>query len=250
MLEAVRGISGRRYQPDGKLWELPCRGEDVQGAMEAAGYHVTADTEMGRPLEAPSQPRRIRADRIAIRTLEGERAVVGGRFRAMLAAVKAIEGRRWLPRDRVWELPGTLVELGESLAGQGFRIVTQEEAEGLPPAPPGEVSDAALSEAPAPSRRRDQILLRTQDGKCYLVGGSFEAMLGAVRDVDGRRFVSAEKLWELPCTMAVVRDIMAARGYAIEPVEAPAAAPEAELPPDMPFTEPPPEELEEEESIF
>lgn len=212
MLRVVRALPGRRFRGDEKIWEIPARIEEIQRAVEAAGFHVTADTEMGRPL-TPAAARR-EPDHVRIRTSEGDKAVVGGDFKNMVAVIKGMEGRQWLAAERIWAVPGPLPELTAALAAHGLQLVdTTEKAQPTTPAAEG-----------AP-RRRDQIRIRAQDGDFWVVGGTFSEMLEAVKMQEGRRFISADKLWELPLPSAQVAQALADLGLRLEPVQ---AAPDAD----------------------
>ncbi len=212
MLRVVRELPGRRFRGDEKIWEIPARIEEVQRAVEAAGFHVTADSEMGHAL-SPAAARR-EPEQVRIRTSEGDKAVVGGDFKSMLAVIKELEGRQWLAAERIWAVPGPVSELVVALAAHGLQLVDA----------PEKVRTAAPKAEAAP-RRRDQIRIRTQDGDFWVVGGPFSQMLEAVKALEGRRFVSADKLWELPLPSAQVAQALADLGLALEPVR---ATPDAE----------------------
>lgn len=214
MLAVVRGIQGRRYRPEEKLWEIPAQVGEVQQVVEAAGFHVTSDPDGGRAIQrSAARASHGSADRVLIRVGDAERAVVGGAFQAMLDAVKAIEGKRWLSQERVWSLPGSLEDVENILAGQGFRVVSLEEAGTIP-------ADSFIKPAaPAPEaapRRRDQIHIRALDGEAWIVGGQFRAMLEAIKGIEGRRFLAEAKLWELPCSLVEVQAALEPLGYMVE----------------------------------
>lgn len=257
MLEFVREQPKRRYRPNERIWEIPAQVEAIQEAAEDAGFHVTADTEVGHALQRSRKPRKGQADQISVQLEDGEYAVVGGQFYPMLNAVKAIEGRRWQPQQRAWQLPVTLADLRETVSEYGFQVVTPEEAAELPPTLEQEATDTKTTSPspPFPSRRRDQIRIRGQDGEDWVVGGDFRAMLGAIKSLEGRRFVSEEKLWEIPAPLAAIQTALATHGFHLESAESqetnavPEADAETEEPPgqaeelpDIPWEEPPVDE--------
>ncbi len=243
MLALVRGFAGRRFRSDERIWEIPLKSEEIQQKAEEAGFHLTSDTEMGHALQAPSaRPRRGQADRVLIRVGTEERAVVGGAFGDMLTAVKNIEGRRWAPREHVWMLPGTLEEIQQAVGG--YRVVTLEEADQLPAVDPEKAPPPPAAAAAAATPRRDQIRIRATDGEGWVVGGSFRDMLQVIKEIDGRRFVSELKLWDIPGSAAAIRDLLASRGYTLEldgeaPVE---GAPQPVGPSPVPMPQPEPDE--------
>ena len=161
MLALVRGLPSRRYQPSERIWEIPQGIAEIQALAETAGYHVTSDTEMGRALPRatrPAHPRRGPADRILVR-VDGEvKAVVGSAFRAMLDTIKAIEGRRFVSTEKLWELPGTLPEIMANLGAQGLQIVSPEQADQISAAPQSAASPPQAK--PAAQRASDTIRIR------------------------------------------------------------------------------------------
>ena len=225
MLAWVRQLPRRRYQSSERLWEIPQNITDIQKATEEAGFHVTADTEMGRALK-PTTPQRGSADRILVRVGQQTLAVVGGSFRKMLDAVKAVEGRRFVSEAKLWELPGDVPAITSQMEERGYQVVTHQEAEGLPPAQAVATSDTPASPAsigPA-ADREDRIRVRVTDGEFWVTGRPFREMLDAIKALEGRRFVSAAKLWEVPITGEELHTAMSASELSLTQAEPERAA--------------------------
>jgi len=181
-----------------------------------------------------------RKDRIRIQVEGQEFNVVGGSFQDMLAAVKLINGRRFVGELRVWQLPGAVAEVERQLQISGYRL------EGGTPAvePPGTAPSTPLRSG------GDRIRVLVQGRQLAVVGGNFQAMLAAVKNLPGRRFDADTKIWEIPGEVAVVQGMLQAAGFALEgagsappetapPMEPPdfsaqsAAAPPPFEPPDI-----------------
>ncbi len=87
------------------------------------------------------------------------------------------------------------------------------------PPPPAPMSPAGTTPAkPAPQRnnRRDQIRVRVGEQSLVIVGGTFQEMLAAVKDIPGRRFDGESKQWQLPDDISSVQQHLNAKGFVIE----------------------------------
>jgi hypothetical protein len=66
------------------------------------------------------------------------------------------------------------------------------------------------------TERRDRIQVHI-DGKEYsVVGGSFQDMLGAVKQISGRRFIGEQKAWQIPGSREDVQAQLEVNGYRLE----------------------------------
>lgn len=275
MLAAVKGIQGRRFNSQQKLWELPGSLEQITARLEAAGYVLEAIARDTLPPAPASAEPRPAGDRIKIRLAGRVYDLVGGSFEEMLAAVKDIPGRRFSGSEKLWDLPNEPDSIQRQFEAQGFRLEGGQPASTpaptlpLPPEPPPDEADlpfppeeielappeeppfladaplwpeepppdlpaereappeadpfrpeagaAAAPPAPRPrsgaGERRDQIKVRV-GGRAYaVVGGSFQEMLAAVKEVPGRRFLGSEKVWELPGEPDAARKLVEAAGF-------------------------------------
>ena len=59
-------------------------------------------------------------DRIRVHIEGREYSIVGGKFQDMLAAVKQIDGRRFVGELKVWQLPGSAENIQSRLELSGF----------------------------------------------------------------------------------------------------------------------------------
>jgi hypothetical protein len=206
MLAFVRDMPGRRFRSDERIWEIPTTVGEIQKSAEAAGFHVTADTEVGKPLRPNQRAAAPEGDRVLIRTTEGDRAITGGTFTDMIAAVKGLPQRKWLAKERLWEIGGPLADIERAITQQGFQLATM--------APP------AARELPP---REDQIHVRTRDGEYWVAGAPFSTLLETIKSLEGRRFVSAEKLWSVPCTTEELNRTIGAAALTLAPFDSGAA---------------------------
>lgn len=77
--------------------------------------------------------------------------------------------------------------------------------------------------------RKDRIRVQIGGQEFFVVGGGFQEMLSAVKQINGRRFVSEAKVWQLPGQPEQIQNQLDISGYRLEkggPAAAkPAAAP-------------------------
>lgn len=142
-----------------------------------------------------------RKDRVRIHIEGQEFSVVGGSFSEMLAAVKQINGRRFVGELKVWQLPGTVDEVRRQLEIGNFEL------EG------GRPVSAETQEAQPGG---DRIRIRVGEHRLVVVGGSFQEMLAAVKNLPGRRFDGETKTWEIAGDVGVVKGMLEAAGFQLE----------------------------------
>lgn len=206
MLAFVRDMPGRRFRSDERIWEIPTTIGEIQKSAEAAGFHVTADTEVGKPLRPTARTATPEGDRVLVRTAEGDRVITGGAFADMVAVVKSLPQRKWLVRERMWEIGGAVADIERAITQQGFQLAAA-------------ASPAARESAP----REDQIHVRTRDGEYWVAGAPFATLLETIKSLEGRRFVSAEKLWSLPCTTEELNRTIGAAALTLAPFDSASA---------------------------
>lgn len=147
-----------------------------------------------------------RKDRIRIQIGGQEFSVVGGGFQEMLAAVKQINGRRFVSESKVWQLPGPVEEVQRQLEISGYSLEGGAPAASARPAQP---------QAPA-SGGGDRIRVLVAGQRLAVVGGSFQEMLAVVKGLPGRRFDSETKLWELAGDPGVIKGMIESAGFQLE----------------------------------
>lgn len=148
-----------------------------------------------------------RKDRIRVHIDNKEFSVVGGAFQDMLAAVKQINGRRFLGELKVWQLPGPVEDVRRQLDISSFQLEG-----GAPAAPP---SAAAATQ----SAGVDRIRIAVAGQPLTITGGVFQDMLALVKNLPNRRFDSASKLWEISADVGVVKGIVESAGFTLEGAE-------------------------------
>ncbi|MBN1218824.1 MAG: hypothetical protein JXM69_07850 [Anaerolineae bacterium] len=171
-------------------------------------------------------------DRIRVH-IEGKAFnVVGGEFYDMLAAVKQINGRRFVSELKVWQLPGPLPEVRRQLEMSGYSL------EGETPITESIAGDQFLPSQPG----GDRVRVMVAGHHLAVVGGSFQEMLAVVKSLPGRRYDGEAKIWEIPGDLDVVQGMLQAAGYSLEGAE---KIPHSPVPPMEPLRfgeidEPPP----------
>ncbi len=161
-----------------------------------------------------------RKDRIHVHIEGKEYSVVGGTFQQMLAAVKQINGRRFLGDLKVWQLPGTEDAIRNQIEIGGYQLEG-----GAPAAPAAEPARRAASPRPG----GDRIRVTVQGHQLAVVGGLFQEMLAAVKNLPGRRFDGNSKIWEIPGDAAVIKQLVETAGFQLEGADKIAAAPAPSL---------------------
>jgi hypothetical protein len=142
-----------------------------------------------------------RKDRVRIHIEGKEFSVVGGSFSEMLAAVKQINGRRFVGELKVWQLPGTVDEVRRQFDIGNFEL---------------EGGQAVSAETQEVQSGGDRIRIRVGEHRLAVVGGSFQEMLTAVKNLPGRRFDGETKTWEITGDVGVVKGMLEAAGFQLE----------------------------------
>jgi hypothetical protein len=147
-------------------------------------------------------------DRIRVHIAGKEYSVVGGDFQDMLAAVKHINGRRFVGELKVWQLPGTVEDVRDQLEISGYELAGGD--------PVAEDAAAPAGKAAASSQSRDRIRVRIAGQSMAVVGGSFQDMLAVVKGLPDRRFDGESKIWEISGDVGVIQGMIQAAGFQLE----------------------------------
>ncbi|MCB0190925.1 MAG: hypothetical protein KDJ65_03175 [Anaerolineae bacterium] len=295
MLAAVKQINGRRFVGALKVWQLPGKAEDIKNQLAISGFQLEGGTPVAD--ETPAQPSAAAPasfgnDRIRVTVQGHQLAVVGGGFREMLDAVKNLPGRRFDSDSKMWEIPGDAGIIKNLIETAGFQLEGADKIasvsppasqntsppaytsppmpqsppppayeepdfsddvdipayeppdwwdDGNMPAPPMNPPDWWEEEEPtdtpvdypmrpsSPARPAprstdssgggdDQIRIRIGGIPMVVTGGSFQAMLGVIKDIPGRRFHSGDKVWDIPedSTIDSVQQVVNAKGFILK----------------------------------
>ncbi len=178
-----------------------------------------------------------RKDRIRIHIDNKEYSVVGGKFQEMLAAVKQIDGRRFVSELKVWQLPGLAEDVRHQLEIGGYQLEGGTPLDQKPQQP---------TQSPPARTGGDRIRVLIQGHQIAVVGGTFQAMLAEIKNVPGRRFDGERKIWEIPGDLNIIKQLIEAAGFQLEGVDnIPTASTSAMAPPDFGPTNAPPPAYEE-----
>lgn len=171
-------------------------------------------------------------DRIRVHIEGKEYSVVGGNFQDMLAAVKQINGRRFVGELKVWELPGSAKDIRGQLEISGFEL------EGSDPV----AAEVAPASQPPAAQSRDRIRVRIAGQSMAVVGGSFQEMLTVVKGLPERRFDGEAKVWEISGDVGVIQGMIQSAGFELEGAGeiSQVPVPSMEPPPFAAVSEPPP----------
>lgn len=148
-------------------------------------------------------------DRIRVHIEGKEFSVVGGEFQDMLAAVKQINGRRFVGELKVWQLPGSAEDVQNQLDISGYWL------EGGKP-----LDETALSTQTSPAGSGgDRIRVLIQGHQLAVVGGTFREMLDVVKSLPGRRYDGDNKVWEIPGEIGIIKGLIQAANFTLEGAE-------------------------------
>ena len=114
-----------------------------------------------------------RKDSIQVHIAGKAFSVVGGSFQEMLAAVKQINGRRFVSELKVWQLPGPVEEVQRQLDIGGYRL------EGGTPVADSPQTRSSVSPRPG----GDRIRIVVGSHRLAVVGGTFQEMLAVHRQL-------------------------------------------------------------------
>ena len=154
-----------------------------------------------------------RRDRIRVHIEGKEFSVVGGSFQEMLATVKNLPGRRFVGELKVWQLPGSVAELQPQIESRGFQLEGGQE-----------IGPVDTTQPAAPRPGGDRIRITAQGRQLAVVGGTFQEMLAAVKNLPGRRFDGDTKTWEIPGELPIIKQLIEGAGFQLGGADDVAAA--------------------------
>ncbi len=249
LLAVVKSLPNRRYVGEQKLWLVDASPEMVRGQIENSGFVLEGGTPVppdATPAAPPSK------DQIKIETDNIRAVVTGAPFSDLLAAIKALPERRFDGNSKRWILSGSLPELNSYFENKQLQLeqittITQSPPQpasqrlptmDTPPPLPEDMpyfseeelafmneptGAAEASPPPAPARtaqiqhnHRDQIRVMIGNRRLVIVGGTFQEMLAAVKNVPGRRFDGGSKQWLLPDDIESVQQHFNSKGFRLE----------------------------------
>lgn len=198
MLAMVKGLPGRRFDSDTKLWEISGDPGVIKGMVEAAGFQLegAAKIPLGPvpPMEAPNFSRP--------------------------AAPPPYEAPDFFEEpDDVPEPPPWW---DDEMASPPMEADFFDEPMFEPDPAPARAKPAAPPPAAAGAAGRrgggDRVRIRLGDMPLVVSGGEFQAILTLVKSIPGRRFNGDERVWEIPDTVGfeALGQRVAAAGFVLE----------------------------------
>jgi hypothetical protein len=196
MLAVVKGLPGRRFDGETKLWEISGDPDVIRGMIGAAGFQLEGAAKIPTgsvpPMELPDF---------------GGQAPSPYEEPDFFADDDAPEPPPWWDDEQA-PPPVPMEDSYFEEPGFDFR------------SPPGGVKPApALPMADSASRRSgDRIRLRLGEMVLVVSGGEFQAMLAMIKSIPGRRFNGEERIWEIPETLGLesLAQRVAAAGFMVE----------------------------------
>lgn len=183
LLEAIKALPDRRFDGDSKRWTL------TGSMMELKNYFDQKNIQMEQIeaiAEPPAQP-----------------------------AAPTLPPQPLFPPDvppPTDEFSDFWEDESDDFADVGFAEPTPSAPEPLAPPSPASARPAT----PGGTARRDQIRVIVGNRQLSIVGGSFQEMLAAVKDIPGRRFDGETKRWLLPDDVESVQQHLNAKGFLLE----------------------------------
>jgi hypothetical protein len=209
MLEAVKGVPGRRFDPDSKIWELPGEVSIIQQLIEAAGFQLE-----GIDTKAPPKPPAKKLEPADF----GPKKVEPPPFEELEfdddEDIPLYEAPDWWDDEKAPPPPPAPPDWWqEEPASEPFGAPAEEEFVNtdrvkLPPA----------SSANFDSNSNDQIRIRVGGIPFVISGASFQQMLATIKSLPGRRFDTEDKTWDIPADMGIegFKKKMASAGFVVQ----------------------------------
>lgn len=160
-------------------------------------------------------------DRVRVQIEGSDYWASGPAFATIVAIVKELADARFDRAQRLWMIPGEPKQIQAELKSQGvvLQLISGPVISVVPPSKPP---------APKIERPRDVIAVSCGGKEYWVSGGSFQNMVNAVKDVPGRRWDAARKVWTVPEPLFEAERILQDAGFTIVPApEQPAKTEEA-----------------------
>lgn len=197
MLAMVKGLPGRRFDSDTKLWEISGDPGVLKGMIESAGFQLegAAKIPTGQvpPMELPN--------------FSGP------------AAPPPYEAPDFF--DEPDDIPEPPPWWDDEMAPPPVEADFFDEPMVKPDPAPARTKPAAAPPAAGSAGRRgggDRVRIRLGDIPLVVSGGEFQAILALVKSIPGRRFNGEARVWELPDTVGLesLGQRVAAAGFVLE----------------------------------
>ena len=188
MLTTVKGLPGRRFDGNAKIWEIPGDVSVIKGLVEAAGFQLEGAENISqgpiRPMETPLFSGAEQPPPFEPPDFLDEKDV------------PAYEPPDWWDDAGGAPPPGVPDDWDDRFAAPAYDEPPNCDDQPLPQ--PGTASAGTGPTAAGRRDQGDQIRIRLGEVSATVSGGSFQEMLTAIKNIPGRRFNSQEKVWELP----------------------------------------------------
>jgi hypothetical protein len=192
MLTAIKEIPGRRFDGETKQWSIPGTLTEIQAHFDKRGMRLE------RNESAPTTAGPLFDEDVAEETVDfsptGRSAPPPPPPDDLFPPFEAYDDFQEDEEERYNEMP-----------------LLPDEA-----APPVPAPSASGSPSGAGAGRRDQIRVIVGNMALVVVGGSFQEMLAAIKEIPGRRFDSETKRWLLSEDINSIQQHIKDKGFRLE----------------------------------
>ncbi|MCK6626081.1 MAG: hypothetical protein L6R45_13015 [Anaerolineae bacterium] len=198
MLAVVKGLPGRRFDSDTKLWEISGDPGVIKGMIEAAGFQLEGAEKIRLdpvpPMEMPN--------------------FSGHTTPSPYHASDFFDEPDEAPEPPPWWDD----ELAPPPVANDFFNEPMFEQEPPPARPKPAMAAPAAAVGAAGRRGGDRVRIRLGEMPLVVSGGEFQAILALVKSIPGRRFNGDERVWEIPETVGLesLGQRVAAAGFVLE----------------------------------
>ena len=178
LVELVKTIEGRRYDPATKSWTVPL-GRSAEVANLVSQHSFVATDAARKGLANPTALRPVVSGSAGVTRVDDTFFIKFPYDKAKVEAVKAIDGRRWNPDDKMWSAPLSSVRGVRAFCEQ-FGLPTTM-LDGVPDSDP--VVEPEIAKVP----------------EGYYIRFPYDRdLVQRVREVPGAKFNRERKLWFVP----------------------------------------------------
>ncbi|MEM7348101.1 MAG: hypothetical protein AAF485_28045, partial [Chloroflexota bacterium] len=222
MLATVKTLPGRRFNGQDKIWEIPGDVGVIKGLVEAAGFVLEGadkiDLGSVAQMEEPSFTPQPNTPDPALDFEPLDFSPSG--------ELPVYEPPNWEdwddntppPSPPDWWDDESAPPPDEMYANEVDGFNEPAPFDNPPPLPQSTPTTSSATPSTSTRPGGDRIRIQVGDQPLVVTGGSFQAMLTAIKNIPGRRFNGAEKIWQIPDDVSVdsVNQSLQAAGFMLE----------------------------------
>lgn len=175
LVDVVRGLEGRRYDPGTKSWTVPFGlANDVAAIAKMHSFVLTDEAK--KAVGNPDAMRPVIAGESGVVRIDDSFYIKFKYDKALVEAVKSIDGRRWHPDEKMWSVPVSSVRRVRSFCEE-FHIPT-----------------TALDDVPDSDPVIEPEIVKIPKG--YLISFEYDRdLVQRVREIPTARYDRKEQVW-------------------------------------------------------